>query len=142
MGTVLLILSLLGGEISSEYNCLREAIYYEAGNQSAIGKLAVGQVIKNRVGDSRWPDSFCQVIKEKDQFSYYWDGKPEPIPKLDNRLERQAAFVSSWVTLVVFLPLPDITKGSLYYHSTKIKSPHWTAKLVSFQVGDHILYTD
>ena len=40
-------------------------IYHEAGNQSMIGQMAVGQVVLNRVADNRFPDTVCEVVKQK-----------------------------------------------------------------------------
>ena len=36
-------------------------IYHEAKNQSMLGQMAVGQVVMNRVEDSRFPDNVCDV---------------------------------------------------------------------------------
>lgn len=48
---------------------LSRIIYSESGNQPLSGKLAVGNVVLNRVKDSRFPDSIYGVIFQKNQFS-------------------------------------------------------------------------
>jgi len=55
--------------------CMAQNIYFEAGNQSPLGKLAVGLVVMTRLADSRFPDTICGVIKQKSQFSWVDDGK-------------------------------------------------------------------
>ena len=68
--------------------CMAFNIYHEANNQSMLGQIAVGQVVMNRVEDSRFPDTVCEVVKQavtykgtdkpvlhKCQFSWYCDGK-------------------------------------------------------------------
>lgn len=123
-----------------QLDCMTEAIYYEAGNQSFKGKVAVGNVIVNRVDHEYWPSTACKVIKEPAQFSYYWDGKPDTLPKKDNRLENWALFESMIAGVFVLTAAPDITDNSVFYHSTKV-SPSWSKRLdLKVQVGDHIMY--
>lgn len=48
---------------------LSRIIYCESGNQVLDGKIAVGNVVLNRVSDSRFPDTIYDVIFQKNQFS-------------------------------------------------------------------------
>ncbi len=48
---------------------LSRIIYCESGNQVLDGKIAVGNVVLNRVNDSRFPDTIYDVIFQKNQFS-------------------------------------------------------------------------
>lgn len=48
---------------------LSRIIYCESGNQSLVGKLAVGNVVLNRVENSSFPDTIYDVIFQKNQFS-------------------------------------------------------------------------
>lgn len=45
--------------------CLAENIYHEAGNQSGLGKIAVGMVTLNRVKEKNWPSTVCDVVTQK-----------------------------------------------------------------------------
>jgi len=47
-----------------EVQCLAENIYFEARAESFSGKAAVGNVTRNRVNDSRWPNTYCGVVTE------------------------------------------------------------------------------
>ena len=85
--------------------CLAKNMYYEARNQGTAGVLAVTAVVFNRVNDSRFPNTICEVvyqgptreswktrktldkndavyypIKNRCQFSWYCDGKSD-VPK-------------------------------------------------------------
>ena len=59
--------------------CMAANIYHEAGNQSMIGQMAVGQVVLNRVEDTRFPDTVCDPPCQTDlpqfqpQFSFSKD---------------------------------------------------------------------
>ena len=68
--------------------CMAINMYHEAKNQSMLGQIAVGQVVMNRVEDSRFPDNVCDVVTQsvtykgtdkpvlhKCQFSWYCDGQ-------------------------------------------------------------------
>ena len=46
-------------------------IYYEAGNEPFIGKIAVGAVTLNRLNDKRFPKNIRDVVTESQQFSWY-----------------------------------------------------------------------
>lgn len=48
---------------------MAKTIYSEAGNQSLEGKIAVGNVIVNRVRSDRYPNTVTGVIFQKNQFS-------------------------------------------------------------------------
>ena len=59
---------------SSELYCMAQNIYFEARNQSRAGMVAVAKVVMNRVENPGWPDSVCEVVRQRMQFSWYWDG--------------------------------------------------------------------
>ena len=42
--------------------CLAQNIYFEARAESMSGKAGVANVTKNRVKDSRWPNTYCEVV--------------------------------------------------------------------------------
>ena len=44
--------------------CLALNMYYEARSQGTAGFLAVSAVVLNRVNDSRFPNSVCEVIEQ------------------------------------------------------------------------------
>jgi spore germination cell wall hydrolase CwlJ-like protein len=51
-------------------SCIAVAVYFEARGESMLGQRAVAEVILNRVADPRWPETACEVIKQKNQFSF------------------------------------------------------------------------
>lgn len=53
----------------SDLDLLAALIYCEAGNQSAEGKVAVGQVVMNRVASGSFANSIHDVIYESGQFT-------------------------------------------------------------------------
>ena len=49
---------------NGEAVCLAKNIYFEAGNQSKAGRLAVGLVTLNRVEMREYPDTICGVVHQ------------------------------------------------------------------------------
>jgi hypothetical protein len=43
--------------------CLAQNIYFESANQPLAGKIAVAQVVQNRVVHPSYPDTICDVNK-------------------------------------------------------------------------------
>ena len=78
-----------------EATCLAKNMYYEARNQGTAGRLAVSNVVLNRVDDKRFPNTVCEVVEQGPvreswkkngvmypirhtcQFSRFWDGKSD-----------------------------------------------------------------
>ncbi len=68
-----------------EWECLTEALYFEARGERLDGLFAVAEVILNRVDSARYPDTVCDVINQGTgrkyacQFTYTCDGLPETV---------------------------------------------------------------
>jgi spore germination cell wall hydrolase CwlJ-like protein len=127
--------------------CMAEAIYFESRGETALGQLAVGIIIKNRFQSNRYPDNICDVVRQgryfrglplrdKCQFSYFCDGKPERITDFkawEKALGLAALVLSSRVEVA---GLEDVT----HYHSVKV-TPRWSDKLhYKTRVGRHLFY--
>ena len=135
--------------LENDYHCLASNIYWESRNQSLGGKLAVGQVVLNRVDNKRFPDTICEVVKQTKfypsgkinlhdcQFSWYCDGKSD-IP-LENELDiYEESFILA-IKLLENRPI-DFTEGSTHYHNDKVY-PYWADSLErTTRIDNHIFY--
>jgi spore germination cell wall hydrolase CwlJ-like protein len=116
--------------------CVAMAVYFEARSEDIYSQTQVAFVIKNRIDHSAWPDNACDVVKQKHQFSFYWDGKPEHIKDL-------VAWETAKYAAQRALDVPFENLGATYYHSTAIKAPAWAKKMTRLgQMGKHIFYAD
>ena len=130
--------------------CMAVNLYHEAGNQSMIGQMAVGQVVLNRVADDRFPNTVCEVVKQavtyknsnkpvrwKCQFTWYCDGKKDE-PNFESRTWRLALdHASILITKRIVL---DITEGATHYHATYVR-PAWAkTKTRTTRFDRHIFY--
>ena len=119
-----------------QIQCLAENAYFEAGNQSTKGKVAVTNVVMNRVKDERFPKSACAVVYQKSrgvcQFSWVCEG--------NKRIRNMAVFAESKrVAENVYLGnILDVTKGAKFYHANYV-NPNWGMRRVT-QIGAHIFY--
>ncbi|NDH68204.1 MAG: cell wall hydrolase [Gammaproteobacteria bacterium] len=125
--------------------CMTQNIYWEAASEPAEGKLAVAQVVMNRVESGKFPNDPCQVVHQKNviyervlcQFSWYCEQnfKTKPVHK---KLWDESAEAAKMVMIDGFR-LPEL-KDALYYHADYI-NPQWNKKRVT-KIGRHIFYKD
>lgn len=122
--------------------CMAHAIYFEAGNQDYEGKTAVANVIMNRVESSSYPDTICEVVTQRKQFSYLEDvGRHRLV--IRNNIDKIAYLESLAVGYgVAEGRLEDNTGGATHYYAYKIVTPHWSNAWSSKKkIGDHIFLT-
>ena len=129
-----------------EVGCLAEAIYFEARGEDIIGMIAVGQVIINRVNDERFDDTICSVvhaghyyenypIRNRCQFSYWCDGKPERYGDI-KAFEMVMIATQSILDNIRIEGLDYAT----HYHASHI-TPYWSQAFKRVrQIGGHIFY--
>lgn len=121
-----------------ELKCLADNIYFEAGNQSKTGKLAVAAVTINRVKSPKFPKSVCSVVYQKTrgtcQFSWVCEGK--------KRVRSQQQYAESReVAKKVLLSGANhgiFGRNVLFYHADYV-NPGWNLRRVT-KIGDHIFY--
>jgi spore germination cell wall hydrolase CwlJ-like protein len=121
-----------------ELKCLADNIYYEAGNQSTQGKLAVAAVTINRVKSPKFPKSVCAVVYQRTkrvcQFSWVCEG---------NKRVRSAQQYSESKKVAEKVLLSGANHGILgrnvlFYHADYV-NPRWNLRRVA-KIGDHIFY--
>ena len=142
---------------ADELECLAKNVYFEAGNQSTAGRIAVANVTINRVNSDKFPNTICEVVHQgqyrkswkdenvlvpvlnKCQFSWWCDGKA------DNPYEGDAWDESQLIALRAYTEwldnkTLDITDGSMYYHADYV-TPYWAKHMIrTVKIGTHIFY--
>lgn len=104
---------------------LSRVITHEAGNQSLEGKMAVGNVILNRVASKSFPNTVYEVIYEKHQFPGAANATPNAQSILAARLVLEGA---------------NVVPGAYYFNGAGI--PCWASrnKRLIATIGDHSFY--
>lgn len=124
--------------------CLAKNIYFESRNQPRAGMKAVAAVTINRVADSRFPDTICDVVYQRTthvcQFSWVCQGLDQP--RLHNRDEFKAWLTAATIAFkAVVGALNHDVDDALFFHATYV-TPGWASRMNTVaQVGDHIFYS-
>ena len=140
--------------LETAFLCLALNTYHEAKNQSMIGQIATAQVVMNRVEDSRYPNTVCEVVKQgpsrpswKDpskripvkhrcQFSWYCDGKSD-VPRNKKAWKKAQDYANLVLNNRIQI---DVTEGATHYHATYVK-PSWAkTKTRTTRIETHIFY--
>ena len=141
-----------GSPENPERVCLAQNIYFEAGNQPVAGKIAVAQVVINRVQDGQFPDSVCDVVYQTKKWRTSWKGNQIPVlgqcqfswfcdGKSDEPTD-STTWIESYILAerVLSGDWDDITEGALWYHADYIM-PYWAYQLNrTVYINDHIFY--
>lgn len=154
--TCILMFSLWANDVfasdeNGERFCLAQNIYFEAANQPLAGRIAVAQVVLNRVDDLQFPNTICDVvyqakwgtnwkgneypIRNKCQFSWFCDGKSdEPTDSITWMESIRVADSVLWDQRI------DLTEGALWYHNDQV-DPYWNDYLTqTIIINNHIFY--
>ena len=123
------------------WQCLTEALYFEARSETLEGQFAVGEVILNRVDSRKFPNSVCGVVTQGAhrlnacQFSYNCDGKAEHFSEA-----RAYARSGKLAKLLLDGRARVLTAGATYYHASSV-NPRWSRSFTkTAQIGRHIFY--
>lgn len=129
-----------------QLTCLADNVYFEARGESREGWSAVTNVVFNRMKSKHFPDTACQVVKQRRgnvcQFSWVCNKPVKSSKYRETKLYQDIhAFVHHMYknrSNVV-----DNTNGALFYHSAKIS----ISKLglnkqctKTTRIGNHIFY--
>jgi spore germination cell wall hydrolase CwlJ-like protein len=129
---------------NSDFHCLVDNIYHEAGNQPWVGKMAVAYVTINRVKDERWPSSICEVVWQKTATStcqFSWTCQIDKVKrrKINEQWWNESQDVV-YEIMKVYDPYSDPIRGATHFHATYVK-PNWGNKLYRVvTINDHIFY--
>lgn len=124
-----------------QWECLTEALYFEARGETVKGQFAVAEVILNRVASSRFPNTVCKVVNQgtgkkfQCQFTYTCDGLAEAVNEED--AHSRAAKIAR---LMLDGAPKRLTEGATHYHTTAV-SPYWAHKFAkTTSIGAHLFY--
>ena len=131
---------------TKQIDCLAKGIYYEASGESTEGKIAVGQVILNRVEHPKYPKSVCGVVHQKAvsasgdmvcQFSW-WCNPLKPIQYKESWQESVQIARMLLTNQVSYDRLDNV----LFFHGKSVFIPKsWSGNhRVVARIGNHVFY--
>lgn len=124
------------GEMTSDVECLAQAVYFEARGEPLDGQLAVARVIINRAESGMFPTNYCDVVTQRGQFSFVRNGR------IPNPNEASAAWtLAKAVARIADEELWDSeAEDALFFHAKRVR-PAWAArKIARATIDSHIFY--
>lgn len=118
--------------------CMAENTYFEAGFESKQGKIAVNNVVMNRVNDKRFPKTPCGVVAQKAQGVCQFSWKCQHRKRVvDVDAYSEAKKIAEHVYLGNY---GDVTGGAKFYHAAYVR-PGWSRVFDrTTRIGAHIFY--
>lgn len=143
--------------------CMAENLYHEARGDNVAGMYAVADVVLNRVQDTRYPNTVCDVVRQgpvreswktrqdeslpdservyypirnQCQFSWFCDGKSDEVG------DETAWALSQEIAYRIMNDgrYRGITEGATHYHATYV-NPSWNREMTTVgRIGSHIFY--
>ncbi|MDE6107899.1 MAG: cell wall hydrolase [Oscillospiraceae bacterium] len=109
----------------SDLDLISRVITHESGNQPLEGKMAVGNVILNRVNNSLFPDTVSEVIYQKNQF-----------PGATNATANAESIIAAKLVLEGANVVPDA------YYFNGVGKACWASrnKTLLYTIGGHAFY--
>jgi N-acetylmuramoyl-L-alanine amidase len=121
--------------------CLAKVVYHEARGESLDGKIAVANVVLNRVKSDLFPDSICSVVYQPNQFT-----------DIEKRTDYSDFKSESWgesflaASLVYLKKKVDNTGEALFYLNPKKVNKNLLTKWrnnfkLTHRIDNHEFYT-
>lgn len=129
----------LNREQQRQIDCLAINMYREAMAEKEDGIIAVGLVTMNRVKSGVFPETVCQVVKQKvkNTCQFSWNCIKH-LPRINEQIYNNIRELAIKVFFNHDL-LDDLTYGALFYHADYV-NPRWKKLEVTTQIGRHIFY--
>ncbi|QXN60198.1 hypothetical protein KUA24_131 [Vibrio phage HNL01] len=67
---------ILTADVGSQ-TCMVYNLYHESRSQSDMANIMILNTVMNRVKSERWPNTICEVIKQRHQYSWLFDGRSD-----------------------------------------------------------------
>ena len=124
-----------------DYEVLLRIVEAEAGGEDEEGKMLVANVVLNRVGNDKFPDTVKEVVFQREkgraQFSPVYNGRYEKV-KISGGTKQAVERVLSG---------EDISQGALYFAARKYANPdrmRWFDEKLDFLFvhGGHEFFTE
>jgi len=135
-------------EMYPQAYCMALNIYYEARGSNLADRAAVANVVLNRVQDTRYPNTVCEVVyqgrqdtngnmlRNQCQFSWYCDGRSDIPQNTDLWIDAQMLAYQ----IIHENKFRGLAEGATHYHATYV-SPRWANDLqLVGRIGAHIFY--
>ncbi|WP_273127493.1 cell wall hydrolase [Bacillus weihaiensis] len=113
----------------SDFDLLARIVRAEAQSEPFEGKVAVADVVLNRVESPKFPNTIEKVIYQKGQFQ----------PVSNGQIHKAADQESVKAVEAALTNMRHITKGSLFFYNPKIATSRWLdSRETTVVIGQHV----
>lgn len=131
-----------------ELACLTMVMYYEARNQSPRGQAAVAMVVLNRIRTGMHPNTICEVVFERCQFSWVCDGaETRHHPDKNQANKRAWEEIKTLANEIIIAynnddEYEDVTGGATHFHASYVRPTwrKWKRMVRTIRIETHIFY--
>jgi len=118
---------------TSDITCLAQALYFEAATESLKGMQAVASVVFNRAASPGYPETLCEVVYQRGQFS--WTTNPQK-----RRRSPSVRYMQLAVDMIKNRGILQEQYPVTHFHHVSV-SPRWSRRLAYFTtIGSHRFY--
>lgn len=115
-------------------DCLARNVYYEARGESLNGQYAVAEVTMNRKASPLYPNTVCEVVYQKDAFSW------TALKALEPRTGQAWQVALKVADDVYYQRRPPTMPGVTHFHATYVQ-PDWSKERQRVaRIGRHVFY--
>jgi N-acetylmuramoyl-L-alanine amidase len=112
----------------SNHNLIAQLVTAEAKGESFAGKVAVAEVIINRVESDEFPNTVSGVVYQTNQFSPVADGSINNAPTQESKEALQVALKGT-----------DKTNGALFFYNPETATQRWLdSRPTTAVIGNHV----
>lgn len=120
--------------ISESILCLAMTIFREGRSEPIKAQYSIAEVVHNRSKHPDYPNTYCGVVKQKGQFSWYKGSNSLKPPKY----EKEAWDESVKVARNFYTNKTNYTKGSLYFNHQRLGVRF--QKTLKVKIGNHVFF--
>ena len=123
-------------DLSSDMQCLAQAVYFEARGEPLSGQLAVARVVINRAASGIYPADYCAVVTQRKQFSFVRNGRIPHANESSDEWRRAKA-----IARIAHQDLWDSeARDALYFHASYVH-PGWAKRKTQLaRIDTHVFY--
>ena len=120
-----------------DIECVARNVFFEAGTEEILGKIAVAQVTLNRLRTGFWGQHLCDVVYAPEQFS--WTKDIEKVTAEIKGVNWKDSMLAARTVLENGARIRQL-KHALFYHADYV-NPNWSdPKNRIGQIGTHVYY--
>ena len=121
--------------LDSALMCLAVAIFHEGRGETQKGQYAIAEVIHNRTQNNKFPSNYCDVIKQKGQFSFYKNPNSLKPPTKEKESWEEAKEVAKNFSK----KKTNYTKGAVFFNTNRL-GVRFKPTTIPCRIGGHTFY--